>query len=146
MPNTWKQFIESQFESNGDTWDDVVYCSVPMECLESKWGEHTYLWEVVLKNRFNDETREITIEETKGSNVYASRKRIINTFKFLEEVVSLKNITEEYPYNGVAFRLWTEKFVYFPHGCDGYWDVQCVLRNPTEMNEGNTELFEGICL
>ena len=142
MQNTWKQFIETEFESTGDTWNDVVYCSDPMECIESKWGKQTYLWEVVLKNRFKDETREITMEETEGHNVYDSRKRIIDEVTFLEEVVGLKNVTEKYPFYGVDFRLWTERFVYFPHEYDGMYGVLYALRNPTEMNESNKKLFE----
>ena len=41
-------------------------------------------------------------------------------------------------------RLWTEKFVYFGHVCEGLTTVQYVLRNPTERWKENRKLFDVI--
>ena len=144
MISTWKEYIEEAFESSEETWDDVVYCSVPMEILETEWGDPPYVWEVIVKDRYTGEKRKMTVENRAWS-VDCSRNRIMENHKFLTEVVSMKNITKEYPFEGVDFRLWTEKFVYFPHEYDSMFSVRYVLRNPTEMHKGvNENLFETI--
>jgi hypothetical protein len=129
MIHTWKEFIEESFKSSGETWDDVVHCSVPMESLETEWGDPPYVWEVIVKDRYTGETREMTVENEAWSVDY-SRNRILENHKVLTEVVSMKNITKEYPCEGVDFILWTEKFVYFPDEYDSMFTVQYVPRNP----------------
>ena len=149
---TWKRMIEKQFEFTGDTWDDVVQCSTSMENIESRFCEDQYEWDwvVVFKDvddgsvdKLNWKTREEDDTDAR-KDILESFNRMFNYSRKNKEIVCIERVTERLPYDGVDFRLWTEKFVYFPHTYDGMLSVEYVLRNPTEMCEENENLFEPI--